>query len=62
MPKLTFIFDDKKFEMEDTVNKHGLPDNAMGAANRHFDLPQGAWFKRVDDELTWVWHRGNFFD
>ena len=30
MQKLTFIFDDQKFEMEDTLNEYGVPDNAMG--------------------------------
>ena len=42
MQKLTFIFDDQKFEMEDTLNEYGVPDNAMGAANKHFDLPEVA--------------------
>ena len=53
MQKLTFIFDDQKFEMEDTLNEYGVPDNAMGAANKHFNLPEGAWFgPRDGSQLT----------
>ena len=64
MAKLTFIFDDEKFEIEDTINEHGVPDTGMEAANNHFDLPQGAWFGPRDGSPanTWIWHRGNFFD
>ena len=64
MQKLTFIFDDQKFEMEDTLNEYGVPDNAMGAANKHFNLPEGAWFGPSDGSPsnTWIWRRGNFFD
>ena len=62
---LTFIFDNDKFQMTDTVNEHGCPDNAMEAANNYFDLPMGAWFGPNDPggkKDTWVWVRGNFFD
>jgi hypothetical protein len=61
---LTFVFDDEKFYMTDTLNKHGVPDKAMEAANNYFDLPMGAWFGPEDGSAkdTWVWHKGNFFD
>ena len=61
---LTFKFNDNIFQMTDTVNDHGCPDNAMSAANDYFDLPQGAWFGPEDGspENTWIWQLGNFFD
>jgi len=61
---LTFIFDNEKFQMTDTVNEHGCPDNAMCAANDYFLLPEGAWFGPEDGSKkdTWVWQKGNFFD
>ena len=64
---LTFIFDDEKFQMTDTVNEHGCPDKAMCAANDYFLLPEGAWFGPDEScglgkKDTWVWRRGNFFD
>ena len=61
---LTFIFDNEKFQMTDTVDKHGCPDNAMCAANDYFLLPEGAWFGPRDGSKkdTWVWQKGNFFD
>ena len=68
MPRLTFIFDDKKLEMEDTVNEYGVPDNAMSVANNAFSyagsMPEGAWFGPSDGSPanTWIWRRGNFFD
>ena len=64
MAKLTFIFDDAKFEIEDTINEHGVPLTGMEKANDHFDLPEGAWFGPSDGspKNIWIWHRGNFFD
>lgn len=61
---LTFIFDDEKFQMTDTVNEYGVPNKAMDAANSYFDLPQGAWFgpSEGSPKNTWVWQLGNFFD
>ena len=61
---LTFKFNNDIFQMTDTVNDAGAPDNAMSAANDYFDLPQGAWFGPSDGspENTWIWKLGNFFD
>ena len=61
---LTFKFNDDVFQMTDTVNDHGCPDNAMEAANDYFDLPQGAWFGPEDGspKNTWIWRLGNYFD
>jgi hypothetical protein len=66
---LTFKVNDHVFQMTDTVNEHGCPDNAMVAANDYFtkvdvDMPEGAWFGPEDGspEKTWVWQLGNFFD
>jgi hypothetical protein len=44
MAKLKFIFDNETFEIEDTINEHGVPLTGMEKANDHFDLPEGAWF------------------
>ena len=61
---LTFKYNDDIFQMTDTVNDVGAPDNAMSAANDYFDLPQGAWFGPSDGspKNTWIWKLGNFFD
>jgi len=63
---LTFKYNDDIFQMTDTVNDAGAPDNAMSAANDYFDLPQGAWFDHDDEDTipegTYVWRLGNFFD
>ena len=62
---LTFKYNDDIFQMTDTVNDVGAPDNAMSVANDYFDLPQGAWFGPTDPggkKDTWVWQLGNFFD
>jgi hypothetical protein len=37
MAKLKFIFDNETFEIEDTINEHGVPLTGMEKANDHFD-------------------------
>ena len=69
---LTFKVNDHVFQMTDTVNEYGCPDEAMSAANDYFtrvgvDMPEGAWFGPDEScglgkKDTWVWRRGNFFD
>lgn len=47
----------------DFIISTATPQEAMGAANRHFScLPQGAWMETQAGSNRFFWALGNFFD